>query len=383
MIVQGGESNDTLNIIDSGSALNKTGELKSSFLVGLFPLSGTDFSYSGFEIINLDLSSGVNTFTVASTARDSETTVTAGPENDSLTVTTTQGDFYLYAGNGDDAIAVYGLGEDTLGVVYGQNGNDTLTVDGRTSAEGNLFDKTRLRWSGGMNDDKLLVNFTSFGTSNLDIFGDKNGTNTLTIDCPDLSCSILSRENFIANIQDMEDDETSVERINIDKTSTSGVSIIRVQLRLNDGENQVFFDDTFAPMQGTCRHRCSSILLHTFMYNLSQPLLFFRYRRPVFGGPLKDGMFSRRWLLFCVCDLFGGSRLEDFIARVVCEATVRVHVRYYVRTVFLTFSSSRQNSESGSCTTQNGTQTRTSKSLIPFSLPSPRAASCPMEIPFR
>lgn len=109
--------------------------------------------------------------------------------------------------------------------------------------------------------------FTSAGTSNLDIFDDLDGANSLNIECANFACYILSRENFLANIHDMNNPNSSVERINIDRYANASdetgwtltATIGSVFMRLNGGENQMYFDDTFATMD-------------------------------VFGGPEHDGM---------------------------------------------------------------------------------------------
>lgn len=87
------------------------------------------------------------------------------------------------------------------------------------------------------------------------------GTNTVTIDCFHRNCSVLLSENFIANLEG-----DALERIDIQRLATVDPSelppdtritkdlfeetaaINNVLLRLNQGNNSVHFDDTFAPV---------------------------------------------------------------------------------------------------------------------------------------
>ena len=124
------------------------------------------------------------------------------------------------------------------------------TFLGNSSILSNTLDLSTLRWSGGNDDDTINAVFASTGTSNIDLFDDTDGSNTLNIECADFACFVLSRENFLANVHNMTDTNSSTERINIDrvmnKTDVTGwtpsVSIDSIFLHLNDGENKVYFD---------------------------------------------------------------------------------------------------------------------------------------------
>jgi hypothetical protein len=73
------------------------------------------------------------------------------------------------------------------------------------------LDMTLVRWSGGNGGDTINAVFASSGTTNIDLFDDTAGVNQLNIACTDFVCNVLSQENFIANIHNMSDSESSVE----------------------------------------------------------------------------------------------------------------------------------------------------------------------------
>jgi hypothetical protein len=215
--------------------------------------------YFGFENIHIDLTSGVSSFKVLSTAKDSKTTVVGGPLNDVIYVDETQGILDVSAGKGNDTIFVIGLGGDAT--IRGNEGNDILNVDGRGNLTlpyaQNLLTGTRLRWSGGGGDDELNFWFTGNGTSDLDIFEDLLGANEVNIKCPtNFSSTVLSRENFMANIHNFSDVNSTVERINMERARTdnpgnlpdftASATIESLRLYLSDFSSAVYFDDTMA-----------------------------------------------------------------------------------------------------------------------------------------
>lgn len=132
----------------------------------------------------------------------------------------------------------------------GGDGNDTLQVDGRLSdhtVQGSTIDDVDIWWSGGNGDDLLDTYFVSYGDTTIHIFDDVDGVNKIQIDCAEFACYVLSRENFLANIHSPGSNSSTVERINLD----TGTAIIQsIVLRLNDGLNEMFFDDTMAKTDG-------------------------------------------------------------------------------------------------------------------------------------
>lgn len=146
--------------------------------------------------------------------------------------------------SGNDTIEFLGLQPGTKGRVNGQGDNDTLIVDGTRTSLNNSFDDTELEWSGGLGDDKLIMKFASFGNMDVNVINDQSGSNTMELECDAIDCSLLSRETFLANIRNMTDDSTSVERINVREAGT----INKILVNLNEGLNRIFFDDTFSQM---------------------------------------------------------------------------------------------------------------------------------------
>lgn len=101
-----------------------------------------------------------------------------------------------------------------------------------------------LDWNGGEGNDAVEMYFVSNGTTNLNIVGDDTGKNQIRARCIDVVCNMLSRETFLANVHDPSSSESTIERINFDSTA----SVYDLQLSLNGGENNMYFDDTFCIM---------------------------------------------------------------------------------------------------------------------------------------
>jgi hypothetical protein len=159
----------------------------------------------------------------------------------------------------DDKLYFEGLVEEVVANVYGGSGDDTVWIDGTknfTYPPMNLLEESRLRWSGGLGYDTMFIKLSSLGSSNIDIFNDVKGINDVNIACTDADTVMLSRENFLANIHNISDSNSTVERINlireVNDTELSGwrdtASINTIFIRLNEGENEMYFDDTFAPL---------------------------------------------------------------------------------------------------------------------------------------
>jgi len=266
--VAGGSGQDTLFVNDAAATRNKyDGILTPGTLLGI--LNGvndtsSDIRYNSIEIVNVDLSQGVNHLLIPSTAQGSVTTVRAQAMDDQIQVNETMGDLYIHAGGGNDYLTFYGLGDFTTAHVYGEAGHDTIWIDGTkgfaTEPAVNTLGNSLLRWSGGGGDDTMHLFWSSVKNANIDLFDDLAGVNDVNIDCAQVSCYVLSRENFLANVHNMSDVNSTVERVTLIRTNAGDdtASINTMVLRLNGGMNQMFFDDTFAPME-------------------------------VFGGPLPDG----------------------------------------------------------------------------------------------
>ena len=247
----GGLGNDVVWINDFGSADEELlGELEVGSVNNLLNNVNRSLDYNGFEEVVISLSQGVNEFLVISTPPESTTYIYMQDMEDVLTINSTQGDLYAYGGAGNDKFFIYGGGDNVTTEIYGEADNDTMVVDGsegNTALAVNTLDTGTIRWSGGDDKDLIRVVLTSSGTgeTNVDLFDDLDGVNSLEIDCVDFACYLLSRENFIANIHNISDNSSSVERVNLDRVFnesevfnyTNSVSINSVLIRLNQGEN--------------------------------------------------------------------------------------------------------------------------------------------------
>jgi hypothetical protein len=266
--VDGGDGDDTLLVDDSALSRETNGLLTAGSIFGLLngvdavPFLLADLDYDDIEILNIKLSSAGNTFEVQSTAPDMTTNIIFQGGTDKITINETQGDITVDAGGGDDIFYIYGLGNfpNSTATFSGDAGNDIIWIDGTNNSQTdppvNFFEGSTLRWSGGADDDTMHIKLSSLGSSNIDIFNDVDGINDVNIDCADADTVMLSRENFLANIHNLSDSNTTVERINLireaDDTELSNwrdtASINTIVIHLNEGENEMHFDDTFAPM---------------------------------------------------------------------------------------------------------------------------------------
>ena len=249
-----------LRIDDAASSRAKDIILRSTFIQDMLDNANSTINFRGFDDVDIWLSDRPNIFRVVSTAVDSRTFIRAQNQSDTIIVNETQGYLEVGAGGGADEIFVYGLGEGTEAVVYGEDGDDYLFVDGRgdlnnTNATDpvNTLDGSRLRWSGGSGNDTLDHHFTSPGTSDVDVFEDNKGSNFVFVSCSDFDARILSRRTFLANLGG-EDENAYLERLNVDIVTASITTLL---VSLNGGENFVYFDDTVATM---VRNRFSNCL---------------------------------------------------------------------------------------------------------------------------
>jgi len=195
--VDGSLGDDTLIIWDQSSVKDKLNGTLSSYKVsGLMgPYKNETIFYKGFESMSVDLSGGVNIFNISSTAPGAVVFIQAQSKDDTILVYDTQGDLEVRGGGGDDTFFFYGMGDNTTSEIYGEVGNDVLWVDGTGNASilSNTFDNTTIRWSGGKDNDTINTVFASTGTSNIDLFDDIHGSNSLNIQCANFACFVLSR----------------------------------------------------------------------------------------------------------------------------------------------------------------------------------------------
>ena len=130
--------------------------------------------------------------------------ISTGTGKDELHIKTTPScSMEIDTGDDNDSIHIYGLGFGTNATVLGGSGNDNLTIDGRDGGlehVKNTMDGTSLNWNGGLGEDILETYFVSAGNTKLTLFDDKHGPNTVIINCANISCVVLSRDTFLANM---------------------------------------------------------------------------------------------------------------------------------------------------------------------------------------
>ena len=178
-----GFGNDTMNVNDTGAATAKTGTLTATSLTGLNMGSG-GIAYSGLAFVNIDLGSGGNSFTIASTIAG-QTLVNSGTGNDTVNVQTTNGPTTVNTGGGTNTINVGSLSPAVGGVVdliHGAltvdgSGPDTMNVDdtGSTIAKAGTLTSTTLT---GLNMGPGGVTFSGLAFVNINL---GSGGNTFTI----------------------------------------------------------------------------------------------------------------------------------------------------------------------------------------------------------
>lgn len=257
----GGNGFDSLLVRDDLSTLHNLDVTLNSFaLRGIQPVDADqDLTYQGFERIDVYFSQGRNFINVTSTATDSQTHLFCGEAADIVTIEDTQGYLLVDGGDGDDIFNVWGLGAHTSAVIRGGDNNDWLHIDG-VDGVGNKLNASSLSWSGGDDNDTATVVFAGTGDFNIDLLDDLHGINVLEIECTEVACDLLSRENFIAAIHDIKNSESSTaERVSFvrrrDKSKKRGwvetVVIDSISVELNGGNNSMFFDDTFGTMTVT------------------------------------------------------------------------------------------------------------------------------------
>lgn len=182
------------------------GETNSIVINGLLEANAVIQGGNGDDkvIINNATEASTTLAVLSSGVKSRFINVTTLSGRDSVQITTTgMCTMAIDTGADNDFIEIFGLGFGTNGTVLGGSGNDTLTIDGRDYASPilrNLMDGSTLNWNGGTDEDRVIINLTSAGNTNLNLFGDSSMKNNLELSCPDFRCVILSRDTFLANM---------------------------------------------------------------------------------------------------------------------------------------------------------------------------------------
>ena len=109
LTLDAGTGSDALNVDDTGDTAANTGTLSATELTGLGMTSG--IGYANAETLNVNLGSGDDTFTIASTNAATTTTLTTNAGADSVTINSTAGTTSVNTGVGADTVNVRAIGE--------------------------------------------------------------------------------------------------------------------------------------------------------------------------------------------------------------------------------------------------------------------------------
>ena len=291
--LESGDGEDTITISNTGGSLfMDTGSTNMAAGAGSDTITISNTGANTGGSLTLNAGGGNNTISIDDTVGAIDS-LTSGDGEDIITVHETRGNITLMSGGGDDNLLIYdsygqsitvyagagnddinftGMAENLLANFYGDEGNDRIDFDGRGGTNDgtvNTFDGSTLRWSGGDGRDTAKIIFTSFGTTTYELFEDTLDENKLIVECADFDCNLLSRENFLANIHDVDNPQSTVERIQIERIRVDGDGACTtdeelydcskdcwtptaeipsgISLFLNGGNNSAFFDDTIAP----------------------------------------------------------------------------------------------------------------------------------------
>jgi hypothetical protein len=204
----------TMLTINAGE--NGTNKLRDDFnyieIDGLFAASASIIGGHGNDVITVNNATGSKGLSRPSLFKRERF---LSPSSYFIDISTGDGDDSLYfkttpactmeidTGGDNDSIQIYGLGLGTNATILGGSGNDTLKIDGRSGQYPlvkNSIDGSSLNWNGGSDTDRLEAYFVSAGNTNLNLFGDNDGPNYVTLNCADIACVVLSRDTFLANM---------------------------------------------------------------------------------------------------------------------------------------------------------------------------------------
>ena len=172
LLTLAGGGTDTVNVDDTGDPAANTGNLTATLLTGLGMAQGVQ--YSSIEILNLNLGSGGDTFTIEST-HVGTTNLNTNAGDDTTQVRTIAGSTNIHTGTGTNTVNVGSTMPVTGGTVNGiaalltltGGGTDTVNVDDRGDTAGNTGTLTGSLLTGlGMTSG---ISYTSIETLNIDL----------------------------------------------------------------------------------------------------------------------------------------------------------------------------------------------------------------------
>jgi trimeric autotransporter adhesin len=131
LTVAGGLGNDRMNVNDSGDTTDNSGISTQNTVTGLGMSDG--IQYGELEVLDINLGSGSDNFTIAST-HTGATTVNAAAGQDTINAQSISGATTVNAGTGDDTVNAALVTPVSSGVFVanGDDGNDTLNAAAST-----------------------------------------------------------------------------------------------------------------------------------------------------------------------------------------------------------------------------------------------------------
>jgi hypothetical protein len=179
-----GDGTDNLTFDDTGSSVGKTGTLTSSTLTGL-AMGASGATYSGIATLTMNLGSGGDNFTIASTSASTTTNLNTDGGNDSVAVQSTSGLTNVNTGTGVNSVSVGSLAPAVGGIVNGiqgalnlvGTGADALSVDdtGSTGSKTGTLTATTIT---GLGMGASGITYTGFATLSINL---GPGSNTFNI----------------------------------------------------------------------------------------------------------------------------------------------------------------------------------------------------------
>ena len=142
----GGNGTDSVSLDDTRDTAGNTGALTGTLVSGL-GLHAEGIAYSGVEVLGIRLGSGGDTFTVESTNATTTTTVHTNGGADLIRIRTLDGPTFVYAGAGNDKVAIGSLAPNTLGTldqiaaylqVHGGADSDDISFDDSADTSGDI-----------------------------------------------------------------------------------------------------------------------------------------------------------------------------------------------------------------------------------------------------
>jgi hypothetical protein len=173
LTVNGEGGSDTLNVDDTNDAAANTGILTSTRLTGLgmgnadqsIVNAALGITYGTFDVLNISLGSGSDTFTFDSTFPATTTTLNTAAGADTINVHRVDSAVFVNAGTGDDVVNVHNSANmvneiSGLLTLRGDGGNNILNVDDSGDVAGNTGTLTGTRITGlgmGSADQNTVV----------------------------------------------------------------------------------------------------------------------------------------------------------------------------------------------------------------------------------